>query len=93
MDPTLTTVFPTPLFPTYPSNRASINFAPALVLGYLFPRDAAQWRATADQISESAIWAGIHFRSDLEAARAIGEGVAQQVIERAKADGASAGAL
>ena len=35
----------------------------------------------------SRLWAGIHFRSDIEAGLGVGRAVAQKVIERAKNDG------
>ena len=38
-DTALTTVIPTPPFPTYPSNAATLVKAPAVVLTYLFPRE------------------------------------------------------
>jgi len=41
----------------------------------------------AQEFGESRLWAGIHFRSDIESGFAIGRGVGQKVIERAKADG------
>jgi membrane-associated phospholipid phosphatase len=83
LDPTLTTVFPTPPFPSYPSNRASFNPAAALILGYYFPREASRLEGIADEISESAIWAGIHFRSDLTSAQNIGQTIARMALERA----------
>jgi hypothetical protein len=83
LDPTLTTVFPTPPFPSYPSNRTGLNYAAALVLGELFPRDAGRLLDVARESAESAIWAGIHFRSDLTSAQAIAEGVARRVLARA----------
>jgi hypothetical protein len=83
LDPTLTTVFPTPPFPSYPSTRASFNTAVAHILAHYFPRDAEVFRATSHQISESAIWAGIHFRSDLTSAQAVGAEVARLALERA----------
>ncbi len=83
LDPTVTTVFPTPPFPSYPSNRASFNTAVARTLAHYFPREAEQFRATAHQISESAVWAGIHFRSDLTSAQAVGEEVARMALARA----------
>jgi membrane-associated phospholipid phosphatase len=82
LDPTLTTVFPTPPFPSYPSNRASFNPAVAQILAHYFPRDAEVFQATAHQISESAIWAGIHFRSDLTSAQAVGHEVARMALAR-----------
>jgi hypothetical protein len=87
-DPTITTVVPNPNFPTYVSNAATLGMAPTLVLGYLFPREAARYRGWAQEFGDSRLWAGIHFRSDIDAGYAIGRAVGQKVIERAKADGA-----
>jgi membrane-associated phospholipid phosphatase len=84
LDPALTTVFPTPNHPSYPSNRAAITRAPAVVLGHLFPREAERLRQEAEQAAESAVWAGIHFRSDVEASSAIGEAVGRLVVVRAR---------
>ena len=86
-DPTITTVVPNPNFPTYVSNAATLGTAPTTVLSHLFPREAARYRSLAQEFGESRLWAGIHFRSDIEAGYAIGRGVGQKVIERAKADG------
>jgi hypothetical protein len=83
LDPALSTVYPTPNHPSYPSNRAAITRAPAVVLGHLFPRDAERFLREAEQAGASAIWAGIHFRSDVEAAAAMGEAVGRLVLERA----------
>ena len=86
-DPTITTVIPNPNFPTYPSNAAAFMTAPALVMAYFFPLEAAYFDGLAKQFGESRLWAGIHFRSDIDAGYAIGRAVGQKVIERAKADG------
>jgi membrane-associated phospholipid phosphatase len=86
-DPTITTVVPTPNFPTYVSNAATLSMAPMTVLGYLFPRETARYRGWVQEFGESRFWAGIHFRSDIDAGYSIGRNVAQKVIERAKADG------
>jgi hypothetical protein len=83
LDPSITTVFPTPPHPSYPSNRSSFNPAAAAILGHYFPRDAATMKAIADEISESAIWAGIHFRTDIATANAMGYQVVDMVKARA----------
>lgn len=85
LDPALTTVFPTPNHPSYPSNRAALGMA-AEVLAHFFPRDADLLRRTAEQVSESALWAGIHFRSDIVAGNATGRSVAQIMLDRIGGD-------
>jgi membrane-associated phospholipid phosphatase len=87
-DPALTTVVPTPNFPSYPSNAAVVAMAPARVLGYLFPRGASRYKAWANEFGESRIWAGIHFRSDVQAGWELGQLVGMAVRERARHDGA-----
>ena len=79
---------PNPNFPSYVSNAATLGMAPALVLGHLFPRQANRYQGWAQEFGESRLWAGIHFRSDLEAGWEIGRRVSAVVIERAKHDGA-----
>jgi hypothetical protein len=81
-DPSITTLFPTPNFPTYPSNAAVFNGTVSHVLTHLFPRDAALFKGMADTAAESRIWAGIHFRSDIEGGRTVAKNVADLVIDR-----------
>jgi hypothetical protein len=88
-DPSISTVFPTPNFPTYPSNAAALGAASAVVLSHLFPRDATRFKGWATESGESRIWAGIHFRSDIEAGYEIGRKVGAAVVERARRDGQS----
>jgi membrane-associated phospholipid phosphatase len=85
LDPALTTVFPTPNHPSYPSNRATQGTATEL-LAHFFPRDAALFRQQGEEIGESAIWAGIHFRSDVVAGTAMASAVAQMLLDRIKQD-------
>ena len=87
LDPTITPLFPNPNHPTYPSAHAMFDGPYAAVFGYLFPRDADYFTALAQEAGESRLWAGIHFRSDIEAGLEIGRAVAQKVIERAQNDG------
>ncbi|HZS04350.1 MAG TPA: vanadium-dependent haloperoxidase [Blastocatellia bacterium] len=87
LDPGIVTLFPNPNHPTYPSAHAMFDGPYAAVLGYLFPRDADYFAAQAQEAGLSRLWAGIHFRSDIEAGLEVGRAVAQKVIERAKQDG------
>jgi membrane-associated phospholipid phosphatase len=86
LDPEVKTVFATPNHPSYPAAHACSSIAIARVLGYLFPRDAEAFATLAERAAESRIWAGIHYRSDIVAGRALALGVANKVIERAKQD-------
>lgn len=87
LDSTITPLFPNPNHPTYPSAHAMFDGPYSAVLGYLFPRDVAFFTAQAQEAGLSRLWAGIHFRSDIEAGLAIGRAVGEQVIEWAKNDG------
>jgi hypothetical protein len=85
-DPSITTVFANPNFPGYISNGAVLTGVMGPILAYLFPRDAAQFAHEAEQAAESRLWAGIHFRSDIEAGKQMGKAIAALVIDRMKGD-------
>ncbi|HMQ30060.1 MAG TPA: phosphatase PAP2 family protein [Chloroflexaceae bacterium] len=88
VDPTFSSLFPSPNHPSYPSAHSCFSQSVSATMAYLFPRDAASFYALADQASESRVGAaGIHFRSDVTVGKDLGWAVAQRVIERAKADG------
>lgn len=87
LDPEFKPLFTTPNHPAYPSAHTCLSTATAAVLAHLFPTDSAEVLALAKQASESRIWAGIHFRSDLVSGFAIGENVANVVIAHAMGDG------
>jgi membrane-associated phospholipid phosphatase len=86
-DEAITTVIPTPPFPSYPSNAATLVKAPTTVLSYLFPRERARYDSWVQEFGESRIWAGIHFRSDVTSGWEVGRQVGEAVVARAKADG------
>jgi membrane-associated phospholipid phosphatase len=87
LDPSIITLFPNPNHPSYPSAHAALSGAQATMLAYLFPRDAEFFNSLAQEASESRIWAGIHYRSDLVAGLAQADAVAGLIIERAERDG------
>jgi membrane-associated phospholipid phosphatase len=80
VDPGLKPLFPAPNHPSYPAAHACISTAAGHTLAGLFPRDAEALRALAKQAADSRMWAGIHFPSDVEAGRVIGEAVAKQAV-------------
>ena len=87
LDPDVKPLFPTPNHPSYPAAHGCLSTATAAILGYLFPRDAATLAALAEEAAESRIWAGIHYRSDIVAGAALGQAVADKVIDQARKDG------
>lgn len=90
VDPLIQTLFSPPPHPSYPAAHACNSTATAAILAYLFPRDGAEILAAAADAGNSRIWAGIHFRSDVDAGAEIGHEVAQLVINRANRDGSQA---
>lgn len=83
----VTPLFPTPNHPSYPAAHGCLSGATSAVLAYLFPLDADALNALGNEAGESRLWAGIHFRSDVETGLALGRAVAKLVIERAEKDG------
>jgi membrane-associated phospholipid phosphatase len=77
VDPELKPLFPPPNHPSYPAAHACISTAAGHTLAGLFPRDAESMRALAKQAGDARVWAGIHYPSDVEAGRGIGEAVAK----------------
>jgi membrane-associated phospholipid phosphatase len=88
LDSEFHTLFPTPNHPSYPAAHACFSMTAALMLGHLFPRDAAAMMALGQESGASRIWAGIHYPSDVAAGQRIAEQVSTRAIERAGADGA-----
>jgi membrane-associated phospholipid phosphatase len=87
LDPDVKPVVTTPNHPSYPAAHACLSISVAKVAGYLFPRDAETLAALGDEAAESRVWAGIHYRSDIDAGRKLALAVADKVIARAKQDG------
>jgi membrane-associated phospholipid phosphatase len=82
LDATVQTVFPPPNHPSYPSAHGCLSTAAAAVLARLFPRDAETLVASGKQAAEARIWAGIHYRIDIDVGQALGQQVAEHVLAR-----------
>jgi hypothetical protein len=83
LDPEFKPVFPPPNHPSYPAAHGCLSTAAATTLAHLFPRDAEAFLALGKQAAEARMWAGIHYRSDIDAGQAIGRAVSEQVMARA----------
>ena len=82
-DRTLAVLIATPPFPSYTSGHATISGAASVVLGQLFPADAAALAARAEEAKDSRLWAGIHFPIDNEAGIAGGRAIGRLVTRAA----------
>lgn len=83
LDPELKTLFPPPNHPSYPAAHGCISTAAAVVLARLFPGDADTLLAIGKEAADARIYAGIHYRSDIDAGQALGRAVAERVLARA----------
>jgi membrane-associated phospholipid phosphatase len=87
-DPTnVKPVFPTPPFPSYPSGHSTISTAAAEVFAELFPDAADKYRQQAVNASLSRVYAGVHYRFDVDSGDALGERVGRAVVEYMRNDG------
>jgi hypothetical protein len=66
------TVFPTPQHPSYPSAHSCFSGAMSGVLIAAFPSERDRLEAAAQEASLSRLYAGIHYRFDMEAGLALG---------------------
>lgn len=87
VDVAITTPVGRPNFPSYPSAHSCLSAAYAGVLTGVFPSAAADLKAVLDEAGVSRIYAGLHYRFDIDAGQSIGNSVAALTLQRAPADG------
>jgi membrane-associated phospholipid phosphatase len=80
MDRQIVTAIGLPNHPSYPSNHSCLSGTAALVLADRFPRDAATLGAMSDEAGVSRIYAGLHYRFDLDAGMHIATNVARLAV-------------
>jgi membrane-associated phospholipid phosphatase len=83
LDPEVKPVFPPPNHPSYPAAHGCLSTAAATVLAAVFPGDREWLLAHGREAAEARIWAGIHYRFDIEAGETLGRRVAEKVLRRA----------
>lgn len=86
--PGFKTILGTPNFPSYTSGHSTFSAAASEILSYLYPTEATQCEAWANEAAESRIYAGIHWRFDAEVGIETGKEVAAYTLEKMKNDGA-----
>lgn len=89
-DPKLTAAVAVPHSPAYPSEQAVAAGAASAILAYIYPDDAKEFAAKAEEAAHSRVLAGVNYPSDVKAGLELGQAVAAKVIERAKTDGSDA---
>jgi membrane-associated phospholipid phosphatase len=90
VDDDVRTAVAVPESPSYPSEHAAAAQAAATVLAHFLPAEAASFQAMAEEAGWSRVLAGLQYPSDYEAGLALGQKVAEEVIQKADADGSSA---
>lgn len=86
LDPDFKPLFPSPNHPSYPAAHGCLSTAAATVLAGIFPHDRGRLLAHGKEAAEARIWAGIHYRFDIDSGQAIGRKVAEKTLERAFVD-------
>ncbi|MFN0300657.1 MAG: vanadium-dependent haloperoxidase [Burkholderiales bacterium] len=81
-DPSIKSLIGVPNHPAYPSNHSCISTAAALSLAHFFPQDRARLEGIATEAGISRIYAGLHYRFDVDAGTEIGRKVASVAIAR-----------
>ncbi len=69
-----------PNHPSYPSGHSCVSASAAEVLTAFFPEERAQLDAMVIEAGLSRMYAGIHYRFDIEAGQALGRSVARFAI-------------
>ena len=80
-DPGITLAVTLPNHPSYPSNHAAVSGAAANILGHLFPSDKSHLASLAQEAAISRLYAGIHYRFDMDAGLKIARQVARLAIK------------
>jgi hypothetical protein len=87
MDKRIKTSVGLPNFPSYTSGHSTFSAAAATVLGYIFPSEATNMDAQAEEASNSRVYGLIHYRFDCEKGLESGKKVGNYAVTRGKADG------
>ena len=81
LDPQIQVPIGLPNHPSYPSNHACISGAMGLVLDAKFPDQRGRYFEMGRQAGESRIYAGIHYRIDVDEGLSIARKVAGRALE------------
>jgi len=79
-DPAITLPIGLPPHPSYPSAHSCISGSSTEVLAAMFPNERSMLEAVAEEASLSRLYAGIHYRFDMEAGLALGRRAAAKAL-------------
>lgn len=82
LDAELKSLFTPPNHPSYPAAHGCYSTAAAAFLAGVFQSDRDQLLALGNEAAEARVWAGIHYRFDIEAGQEIGRKVARRALDR-----------
>lgn len=88
LDPSIKSVTGLPNFPSFTSGHSTFSASAATVLSYLFPQHSEYFQGQAKEASESRLYGGIHYRSDIEMGSAHGNVIGGYTVGYALSDGA-----
>lgn len=88
LDPSIKTVAGLPNFPSFVSGHSDFSAAGSTVLDYLFPTGATYFDSQRDEAAMSRLYAGIHYRADIEVGKDHGKRIAGYTVRFAQNDGA-----
>jgi len=80
-DPDIRLAIAVPNHPSYPSNHACASGTAGLVLDGQFPEQGGRYFAMGRQAGESRIYAGIHYRFDLDDGYAIARNISSRALQ------------
>ena len=86
-DPTIVPLIPQPNHPAYVSNAAIIASAAAVLVGSMFPQEAAYWQYLGEEAGLSRIYGGIHYPSDERVGNQMGKSIGALAVQRDQLNG------
>jgi hypothetical protein len=88
MNPGIKTGTGLPNFPSFTSGHSTFSGSAAVVLSYLFPEHTAFFHREAKEASDSRLFGGIHYRTDISVGLASGKMIGGFTVAYAGTDGA-----
>jgi membrane-associated phospholipid phosphatase len=86
-DPAIVPLIPQPNHPAYVSNAAIIASAAAVLVGAMFPQEAASWHYLGEEAGLSRLYGGIHSASDERAGNQMGRRIGALAAQRDQLNG------